>query len=213
MTMASDHLEPRESKELPLFDVGPESGSEEVIHPTASTPGGAATQGMPPGSGWPDLPAPIMAEPALQAPYPEDCLPADLEEVLRAVQRLAQCPAATAGAGPFTAQSVPGRHVRVGVSQDHRLQASCEGPPGGGLPAQGAMGRGPGTISTTSGSQRRQPGGRSRTGTTSTPSIYSRGRPAGLHHGWPAAAIAGGKTVHRHVDGGSGDADQPLLRR
>ena len=96
MTMASDHLEPRESKGLPLFDVGPESGSEEVIHPTASTPGGAATRGMPPGSGWPDLPAPIMAEPALQAPYPEDCLPADLEEILRAVQRLAQCPPGTA---------------------------------------------------------------------------------------------------------------------
>ena len=53
---------------------------------------------MPPGSGWPDLPAPIMAEPAPQLPYPEDYLPADLEEVLRAVQRLAQCPAATAGA-------------------------------------------------------------------------------------------------------------------
>ena len=98
MTMASDHLEPRESTARPLFDVGPEGTSEEVIHPTASTPGGAAPQGMPPGSGWPDLPAPIMAEPAPQAPYPEDCLPADLEEALRAAQRLAQCPAATAGA-------------------------------------------------------------------------------------------------------------------
>ena len=213
MTMASDHLEPRESKELPLFDVGPESGSEEVIHPTASTPGGAATQGMPPGSGWPDLPAPIMAEPALQAPYPEDCLPADLEE---GTPGGAASGAVLGGHGGHrtlhrpvcTWPPCPSR-----VSQDHRLQASCEGPPGGGLPAQGAMGRGPGTISTTSGSQRRQPGGRSRTGTTSTPSIYSRGRPAGLHHGWPAAAIAGGKTVHRHVDGGSGDADQPLLRR
>ena len=98
MTMASDHLEPRESKELPLFDVGPESASEEAVRTAPSPPGGAAPQGIPSGSGWPDLPAPIMAEPAPQALYPEDWLPADLEQALRAVQRLAQCPAATAGA-------------------------------------------------------------------------------------------------------------------
>ena len=167
MTMASDHLEPRESKELPLFDVGPESGSEGVIHPTASTPGGAATQGMPPGSRWPDLPAPIMAEPVPQAPYPEDYLPADLEEVLRAVQRTAQCPAATAGAALLGAlallaqedyrvetlapdPSPPSLYLvalsESGLPQDHRLQAACAGPPGGGHPARSSMERGPGTI-------------------------------------------------------------------
>ena len=126
MTMASDHLEPRESKGLPLFDVGPERGSDEVIHPTASTPGGAATQGMPPGSGWPEGrragPAgPVMAEPALQAPYPEDCLPADLEEVLRAVQRLAQCPAATAGAALLGA-------VALLAQEDYRVETLAPDP-------------------------------------------------------------------------------------
>ena len=98
MTMTSDYRDDWESTARPLFDSHPESASEEAVRTAPSPPGGAAPQGIPSGSGWPDLPAPIMAEPAPQAPYPEDCLPADLEEALRAAQRLAQCPAATAGA-------------------------------------------------------------------------------------------------------------------
>ena len=49
--------------------------------------------------GWPDLPTPLGVSRRSQAPYPATCLPDDLAGVLGALQRLAQCPPATAAAG------------------------------------------------------------------------------------------------------------------
>ena len=60
--------------------------------------------------GWPDIPAPIMAEPAPQSPYPEDAFPPDLEDILQAVQRLAQCPAAIVGAALLGALALLAQH-------------------------------------------------------------------------------------------------------
>ena len=121
MTMTSDYRDDWEPTARPLFDSHPESASEEAVRTAPSPPGGAAPQGMSPGSGWPDLPAPIMAEPAPQAPYPEDYLPADLEEVLRAVQRTAQCPAATAGAALLGA-------LALLAQEDYRVETLAPDP-------------------------------------------------------------------------------------
>ena len=50
-------------------------------------------------SGWPEWPGPLGVSPGSQAPYPVHCFPEDLAGVLGALQRLAQCPPATAAAG------------------------------------------------------------------------------------------------------------------
>ena len=62
-----------------------------------------------------------MAEPAPQLPYPEDCLPADLEGALRTVQRLAQCPAATAGAALLGA-------LALLAQEDYRVETLAPDP-------------------------------------------------------------------------------------
>ena len=73
-----------------------------------SPPGGGRPAGTPPrgetaemlglDGDWPEIPAPIMAGLAPQAPYPEHCFPPDLEGVHQATRRLAQGPAAMTGA-------------------------------------------------------------------------------------------------------------------
>ena len=72
--------------------------------------GGARPKGESLTEGWPDIPAPIMAERARQSPYPEDAFPPDLEDLLQAVQRLAQCPAAIAGAALLGALALLAQH-------------------------------------------------------------------------------------------------------
>ena len=120
MTMGSKY--PENPKSVPrLFDLGPEGGSEELSRPPAPPPGRPASRDISRGSGWPDLPAPITPEPDPQAPYPEDWLPPDLEEVLRATQRLAQCPAATAGAALLGA-------LALLAQDDYRLETLAPDP-------------------------------------------------------------------------------------
>ena len=85
---------------------GPQSLFDGLVG--TSPPGGGRPAGMPPrgetaemlgrDGDWPEIPAPIMAGLAPQAPYPEHCFPPDLEDVLQATRRLAQCPAAMTGA-------------------------------------------------------------------------------------------------------------------
>ena len=60
--------------------------------------------------GWSDLPAPIVAKPAAPEPYPVDRFPRELAEVIPAVQRLAQCPAAVTGAALLGALALLVQH-------------------------------------------------------------------------------------------------------
>ena len=59
---------------------------------------------------WPDIPAPIIATPSPQSPYPEDAFPPDLKDVLQAAQRLAQCPVAITGAALLGALALLAQH-------------------------------------------------------------------------------------------------------
>ena len=72
-------------------------------------------------SGWPDWPAPLGVSPESQAPYPVHFFPDDLAGVLGALQRLAQCPPATAAAALLGA-------VALLVQTDYAVQTLAEQP-------------------------------------------------------------------------------------
>ena len=60
--------------------------------------------------GWPDFPAPIVAKLGVPEPYPVDVFPREFAELIPAVQRLAQCPAAVAGAALLGALALLVQH-------------------------------------------------------------------------------------------------------
>ena len=72
--------------------------------------GGHSLDGQVIDHGWPDLPAPIVAKPAAPESYPVDVFPRELAEVIPAVQRLAQCPAAVTGAALLGALALLVQH-------------------------------------------------------------------------------------------------------
>ena len=76
--------------------------------------------------GWPDLPARITAKPAPPDLYPVDVFPRELAEVIPAVRRLAQCPAAIAGAALLGAMALLVQH-------DWRVQTLAPHPSPAGL--------------------------------------------------------------------------------
>ncbi len=104
----------------------PEGGVRGISRTKAEYMGGNGGDGQVIDHGWPDLPARIAGKPAPPDLYPVDVFPRELSEVIPAVQRLAQCPAAIAGAALLGA-------LALLVQHDWRVQTLAPHPSPAGL--------------------------------------------------------------------------------
>ena len=126
MTTKNRYEQSQPSTVHPLGRSIPEGRDPGPRHFDAEYMRGNARDGQTAHQDWPDLPAPITAEPEPQSPYPVDAFPGDLAKVIAGVQRLAQTTAAIAGAAVLGA-------LALLVQRDWRVQTLAPHPSPAGL--------------------------------------------------------------------------------